>query len=76
MSLRTDNEPFFKNAMSTTMVSEHRLRVDLAAVKEMLAKRELENLSWIHKSEQLADCLTKRGANPRGLIDCVEAGKL
>ena len=76
LSARTDNRPFFKNAMSTTMVSEHRLRVDLAAVKEMIAKGELGSLSWVPKEEQLADCLTKRGANPRKLIDCVEAGKL
>ena len=76
LSAKTDNKPFYKNAISTTLVSEHRLRVDLAAVKEMIAKRELSCLSWVPKAEQLADCLTKRGANPRVLLDVLEEGRI
>ena len=37
----TDNKPLYKNAYSTIMVDEHRLRVDMAYIKEMLMKGEL-----------------------------------
>ena len=60
----TDNESSHKNTHSTTMAQEHRLRVDLSIIKEMLAKGELLQLSWIPSSDQLADCFTKHGVNP------------
>ena len=72
----TDNKPFYKNAHSSLMVEEHRLRIDLAIVKEMLQKQELERLSWVPKSDQLADCLTKRGASCFLLFDVLESGKM
>ena len=71
----TDNKPFYKSAYSTTMVNEHRLRVDLAAIKEMICKGELLSLSWIPNTQQLADCLTKKGANPISLLSVLENGK-
>ena len=57
------------------MVEEHRLRVDLAAVKEMILKGELLSLSWVPNPKQLADCLTKRGCNPSNLLSVLEFGK-
>ena len=72
----TDNKPFYKSAYSTTMVAEHRLRVDIAYIKEMLLKSELLSLSWVPNCKQLADCLTKRAANPLSLISALETGKI
>ena len=54
------------------MAQERRLRVDLSIIKEMLAKEELLQLSWIPSSDQLADCLTKNGANPIRLTRTLE----
>ena len=68
----TDNESLHKNTHSTTIAQEHRLRVDLSVIKEMLAKGELLQLSWISSSDQLADCFTKHGANPIRLTGTLE----
>ena len=72
----TDNKPLHKNVHSTTMVQEHRLRIDMAAIREMLSNQELHAFSWVDNSKQLADCLTKRGANSLTLLSVLETGKL
>ena len=51
----TDNKSLYKSAYSTTIVQEHRLRIDLAIIKEMLEKMELLKLLWVANGEQLAD---------------------
>ena len=68
----TDNESLHKNTYSTTMAQEHCLRVNLSIIKEMLAKGELLQVSWIPSSDQLADCFTKDGANPIRLTRTLE----
>ena len=45
-------------------------------IKEMLAKGEFLQLSWIPFSDQLADCFTKHGANPIRLTRTLENGHL
>ena len=70
----TDNESLHKNTYSTTMAQEHHLPVDLSIIKEMLAKGELLQLSWIPSSHQLADCFTKHGVNPIRLTRTLENG--
>ena len=70
----TDNRPLYKNVHSTTMAHEYRLRIDLAAIKEMLIKQEVMSFSWVEKSKQLADCLTKFGASPLLLLSVLETG--
>ena len=70
----TDNRPLYKNIHSTTMTQEYRLRIDLAAIKEMLIKQEVMSFSWVDKSKQLADCLTKFGASPLLLLSVLETG--
>ena len=72
----TDHKPLWRNAYSTTMVEEHRLRVDVTAIKEMILKGELLQLTWIPKANQLADCLTKKAGNSLPLLKTLERGKL
>ena len=72
----TDNESLYRNSYATTMVNEYRLRIDLAIIKQMLEKRELEGIHWLSSGKQLADCLTKQGANPLKLLCALESGKL
>ena len=60
--LKTDSKSLYDAAHSTTAVEEKRLRVDIAAIREELRKRSVK-VDWIPKSEQLADVLTKQGAN-------------
>ena len=72
----TDNESLYRNAYSTTMVNEHRLRIDIAIVKQMLEKRELDGINWVSTDKQLADCLTKAGADPAKLMCALETGRV
>ena len=72
----TDNESLYRNAYASTMVSEHRLRIDLAIIKQMLENKELEGICLVSSSAQLADCLTKVGADPIKLLCALESGKV
>ena len=72
----TDNDALYRNAHSTTMVSEKRVQIDLAAIKQMLVRGELTSFKWISASKQLADVLTKQGADPLKLAYVFETGKL
>ena len=58
------------------MAQEYCLQVDLSIIKEMLAKGELLQLTWIPSSDQLADCFTKHGVNPIQLARTLENGHL
>ena len=71
----TDNESLHRNAYSTTLVDEYRLRIDLGVVKEHIEKGNITKLNWVPKSEQLANnCLTKHGANSLRLTCVFENG--
>ena len=72
----TDNDSLYRNAHSTTMTQERRLRFDLAVNKQMLYKKELSSFQWISASDQLADCLTKQGSNPVTRTRAFENGKM
>ena len=72
----TDNQSLVDNAHSTTMPKEHRLRVDMAIVKEMIDKNELQKLIHVESEDQVADCLTKKGANPTKISKVFEDGRL
>ena len=63
-----DNKSLVQNVHSTTLVSEKRLRVNLADIQQSIERNEA-TLKWISSKEQLADCLTKVGAQmKRGVI--------
>ena len=73
--IRTDNKSLYEAVHSTTAVEEKRLRVDLAAIRESIRKGEIK-VEWIPKTKQLADCLTKQGADSKKLRDVLEKGNL
>ena len=65
----------FENIHSTTAVAEKRLRVEIAAIRESVRKNEVK-VEWVPHVDQLADCLTKQGADPRNLLEVVQKGHL
>jgi hypothetical protein len=73
--IRTDNRSLYDAVHATTAVEEKRLRVELAAIRESIRKAEIK-VEWIPKSMQLADCLTKQGADSKKLRDVLEEGSL
>ncbi|KAG1673036.1 DNA polymerase epsilon subunit 2 [Nymphon striatum] len=67
-----DNRSLFENLHSTKAVSEKRLRIDLATIKEMMQRREISHIQWIEASNQISDCFTKRGASCKKLVEVLE----
>ena len=60
---------------STDTVLEKRLIIDLSILREMVERKE-NTISWIEIENQLANCLTKRGASCDTLINVVQSGTL
>ena len=69
----TDNYSLFQTAYSTTSISDKRLRIELAILRETLS-REDAILTWVRSEDQLADCLTKKGCDDQRLIARITQG--
>ena len=70
-----DNRSLVENLHSTKSVTEKRLRIDLASIKENV-KNGSVLVKWIQSDQQISDCLTKRGANPHRLQQVISQGYL
>ena len=64
----TDCYSLLEAAHSTKSIDDRRLRIELAMLRESILKKEIE-LIWINTGNQLADCLTKSGSNPKMLVE-------
>ena len=70
--LVTDNESLANASRTTTSVEEKRLRIDMAALREMVNSGEIEEIKWVPTECQLADCLTKHGAKIDHLLAIIK----
>ena len=70
----TDSRNLAESIRSTKSSSEKRLRIDIAAMKEMIACKEVESVKWVPTCRQLADGLTKKGAATHKLMNILENG--
>ena len=68
----TDNYSLYQAAHSTKSVSDQRLRIDLAIIREAINKEEV-TLNWVPTSCQLSDVLTKEGVDPSALLSHITA---
>lgn len=69
----TDNKSLSQNIHSTKLISEKRLRLDLASIKESVSEGDV-SVTWIKTCNQISDCLTKAGADFHRLIDILRSG--
>ena len=69
-----DNKSLWENTQSTKNVTEKRLRIDLASIKEMLQNGEISAIHWVESSNQLSDCFTKRGVSCEKLLNIIKSG--
>ena len=58
----TDNKSLFDASQTTNLISDKRLQVEIASIRQMIERNEIQ-IKWITSSEQIADCLTKNGAS-------------
>ena len=70
-----DNNDLHNSLHSTTLVSDKKLRIDIASIKQTMSE---ENVSvyWMRSTDMLADCLTKKGADTRKLLSVIQHGRL
>ena len=70
-----DNNDLHNSLHSTSLVSDKKLRIDIASIKQTMSE---ENVSvyWLRSSDMLADCLTKKGADTRKLLSAIQHGCL
>ena len=73
---KTDSKGLHSALYSTKAVQDKRLRVDIASLKEMLERQELDQVCWIESSDQLADCLTKKTASSESLLNVLHFSTL
>ena len=71
-----DNKSLFLSLKTSKHVTEKRLRVDIAALKEQLADHVKNEIKWVGTKQQLADCLTKKGVSTILLNIVLEKGQL
>ena len=63
----TDNFSLFEASHTTTAIKDRRLRIELAILREGITRSEFQ-LKWIDTKNQLSDCFTKKGSDPKKLI--------
>ena len=66
-----DNRSLVDAVYSTKVIEDRLLRINMAMLRDLLARRELHEVTWVPTSCQLADALTKRGADAEPLIEAV-----
>ena len=73
---RTDCKSLFDALNSTKDVTEKRLRLEINGIKEQMGNGGQVCVQWVQSSEQLANCLTKKGASSARLMAVLETGTL
>jgi len=62
----TDSKGLVDSLSSTKQVSEGRMRLNIARIKEYLKLKEIAMVKWVPTTHMLADSLTKAGRIPAG----------
>ena len=75
IKVKTDNMSLCESVHSTTANEEKRLRVEIASIRESIRRKEIE-VEWIENEKQLADVLTKQGADSTKLMRVLQNGHL
>ena len=66
----TDNCSLLNTINSTTNVTEQRLRINIAVIKDTLPQFTC-NVYWIPTEKQSANCLTKHGVSKKLLLSAI-----
>lgn len=66
----SDNQSLVAAVHSTNTLSEKRLRIEMAELRELVDKKTVK-ICWIPAERQIADCLTKKDASALKLIQHV-----
>ena len=64
-----------KSLHSTTPVTDKKLRIDIASIKQTISEGNV-SVFWVRSKQMLADSLTKKGADASNLISVIQHGQL
>ena len=70
-----DNKSVVEAIHSTKLVEDKRLRIDIGAMKQSLENGEVSAIKWCPGNQQLANCMTKKGASGCDLLTILQGGK-
>ena len=71
-----DNKSVIEAILSTRMVDDKRLRVDVAAIQELLKFHDINRIQWVPGHLQLANPMTKQGASGFSLLKVLQSGQM
>ena len=71
-----DNKSVIEAILSTRMVDDKRLRVDVAAIQELLKLHDINRIQWVPGHLQLANPMTKQGASGFCLLKVLQSGQM
>ena len=66
-----DNKSLVDSLRSIKEVDNKYLRISMASLKEMITKGEISSVEWVNTKNQVANCLTKKGASPASLLEAI-----
>ena len=69
---KTDSKSLVQTLHTSNAVTDHRLKVDIARLRQMTESGEI-SVSWVRGNMQLSDPLTKHTATTAGLLRAVSA---
>ena len=72
----TDNFGLQEAIYSTKLVDDKQTRIDIAALQQMLKNKHVHLVKWCPTDRQLANALTKKGANTSFLLDVITSGRI
>ena len=72
----TDSKNAKKAVYSTSLVDDPRLRTEIAMLCESIQKGEINKLFLIPGKMMIANCMTKKGASSRDLLEVLRNGYL
>ena len=72
---KIDSKTLERAIVSTMGLSNRRLRIDLAAIKEVFEMIEVIEVRWVESEKQVADGLTKVGGQETLLVEYVSAAR-
>ena len=72
----TDNKSLWESLHNSRQCEEKLLRNSIAAMKELVESKMVEDVSWVPTIEQLADCMTKYVTNSDWLLRVANTNRL
>ena len=68
-----DSKSLVESLYSTKTIEDKHLRINMAVLRDLLERKEIHAVSWVQSAHQLANCLTKRGADAGALLAAIGA---